>query len=78
MRSTRFPAEFAIPRQAIDETPTLFIGGANTRGALPLVLRALAEHVPDSRFAMIAGATHPVFEQPPRQFCEIVLAFLAN
>ena len=27
--------------------PTLFIGGADTRGSLPLVLRALAAHVPD-------------------------------
>jgi hypothetical protein len=27
--------------------PTLFIGGADTRGSLPLVPRALAAHVPD-------------------------------
>ena len=34
-------------------TPTLFIGGANTKGTLPQVLRALAAHVPDAKTAMI-------------------------
>jgi pimeloyl-ACP methyl ester carboxylesterase len=58
-------------------TPTLFIGGARTRGALPQVLHTLAAHVPDARTAMIAGATHPMFEQAPQKFCEIVLDFLA-
>ena len=57
--------------------PTLFIGGARTRGTLPLVLRALAAHVPDSRTAIIPNATHPMFEQAPQKFCEIVLEFLA-
>jgi pimeloyl-ACP methyl ester carboxylesterase len=60
------------------KTPTLFIGGANSRGTLPQVLRALAAHVPDSRTAMIAGATHPMFEQAPQKYCEIVLEFLAG
>jgi pimeloyl-ACP methyl ester carboxylesterase len=58
------------------KTPTLFIGGANTRGTLPLVLRALAAHVPDAKTAMIPGTTHPMFEQAPQKFCEIVLEFL--
>jgi pimeloyl-ACP methyl ester carboxylesterase len=57
-------------------TPTLFIGGAKSKGALPLVLRALAAHVKDSRTEMIAGATHPMFEQQPQKYCEIVLDFL--
>ena len=30
-------------------TPTLFIGGADTKGALPAVLRALAPHVAGAR-----------------------------
>ena len=34
-------------------TPTLFIGGAKTKGALPQVLHTLAAHVADSRTAMI-------------------------
>jgi pimeloyl-ACP methyl ester carboxylesterase len=59
-------------------TPTLFIGGANTNGALPKVLRALAEHVKGSRIEMIPGTTHPMFEQAPQRYCEIVLEFLAT
>ena len=58
-------------------TPTLFIGGANTRGLLPKVLHTLAAHVKGSKTAMIPGATHPMFEQAPQKYCEIVLAFLA-
>jgi pimeloyl-ACP methyl ester carboxylesterase len=58
--------------------PTLFIGGANTKGALPQVLRALAAHVPDARIEMIPGTTHPMFEQAPQRYCEIVLDFLAG
>jgi pimeloyl-ACP methyl ester carboxylesterase len=57
--------------------PTLFIGGADTKGSLPLVLRALAAHVPDARTAMIPGTSHWMFEQAPQRFCEIVLEFLA-
>ena len=59
-------------------TPTLFIAGANTRGTLPRVLRALAANVRGSRTEMIAGATHPMFEQQPQKYCEIVLDFLAG
>jgi pimeloyl-ACP methyl ester carboxylesterase len=59
-------------------TPTLFIGGADTKGALPAVLRALSAQVPDARTAMIPGARHWMFEQAPQPFCEIVLAFLAG
>lgn len=57
--------------------PTLFIGGADTKGLLPQVLQALAAHVPDSRKAMIADTSHWMFEQAPQRFCEIVLEFLA-
>jgi pimeloyl-ACP methyl ester carboxylesterase len=59
------------------KTPTLFIGGANTKGTLPKVLQALAAHVKGSQTAVIPGTTHPMFEQAPRKYCEIVLAFLA-
>jgi esterase len=58
------------------KTPTLFVGGAETKGSLPGVLRALAAHVPDSQTAMISGAGHWMFEQAPEKFCEIVLGFL--
>jgi pimeloyl-ACP methyl ester carboxylesterase len=59
-------------------TPTLFIGGAKTRGLLPKVLHTLAAHVKGSKTAMIPGATHPMFEQAPQKYCEIVLDFLAG
>jgi pimeloyl-ACP methyl ester carboxylesterase len=58
--------------------PTLFIGGARTKGALPQVLNALAAHVPNSKIVMIPNTTHPMFEQAPLRFSEIVLEFLAD
>jgi pimeloyl-ACP methyl ester carboxylesterase len=60
------------------KNPTLFIGGANTKGTLPQVLRALAANVPNSKTVMIPNTTHPMFEQAPQKFCEIVLEFLAG
>jgi pimeloyl-ACP methyl ester carboxylesterase len=57
-------------------TPTLFIGGGNTKGALPHVLHTLAVHVANSKTAMIPNTTHPMFEQAPQKFSEIVLEFL--
>jgi pimeloyl-ACP methyl ester carboxylesterase len=60
------------------KTPTLFIGGANTKGTLPHVLHTLAAHVPNSRTVIIPNTTHPMFEQAPQRFCEIVLDFLAG
>jgi pimeloyl-ACP methyl ester carboxylesterase len=59
------------------KTPTLFIGGADTKGALPAVLRALSAHLPGARTAMIPGARHWMFEQAPQEFCTIVDRFLA-
>jgi pimeloyl-ACP methyl ester carboxylesterase len=56
--------------------PTLFIGGANTKGMLPIVLHALAANVPDARTVMIPNTTHPMFEQAPVTYCEAVLGFL--
>jgi pimeloyl-ACP methyl ester carboxylesterase len=51
------------------KTPTLFVGGANTKGTLSKVLRTLAAHVKESRTEMIPGATHPMFEQAPQKYC---------
>lgn len=56
--------------------PTLFIGGTDTPGLLPVVLRALAAHVPGAKTAMIDNAGHSMFRQQPRAFCDAVLAFL--
>jgi hypothetical protein len=41
------------------------------------VLRALADNVKGSRTEMIPNTTHPMFEQAPQKYCEIVLDFLA-
>jgi pimeloyl-ACP methyl ester carboxylesterase len=56
--------------------PTLFILGARTKGLLPKVLHALAAHVPDARTAIIPNTTHPMFEQAPQKYAEVVLDFL--
>jgi pimeloyl-ACP methyl ester carboxylesterase len=42
------------------------------------VMHTLAAHVPNSKVAMIPNATHPMFEQAPQRFSEIVLDFLAG
>jgi hypothetical protein len=34
--------------------------------------------VPDSKTVMISNATHPMFEQAPQKFSEVVLDFLAG
>ena len=60
------------------KTPTLFIGGGSTKGALTKVLHTLAAHVPNSRTEIIPNTTHPMFEQAPQRYCEIVLEFLAE
>jgi len=57
-------------------TPTLFVGGAASKGSLPALLPTLAAAVPDARTAMIAGAGHWMFDQAPQAFCKIVLEFL--
>jgi len=56
--------------------PTLFVGGTDTPGLLPIVLRALAAHVPGAKTAMIADAGHNMFRQQPKAFCQAVLPFL--
>jgi pimeloyl-ACP methyl ester carboxylesterase len=75
-RDVRVP--FSKPDAESVRTPTLFIGGAATRGLLPKVLQALAAHVAGARTEMIAGATHAMFEQAPQRYCEIVLDFLGS
>jgi len=57
-------------------SPTLLIGGALTRGMLPVVLQALTTAIPGARSVMIPNATHSMFEQAPVAFSAIVLDFL--
>jgi pimeloyl-ACP methyl ester carboxylesterase len=56
--------------------PTLFIGGADTPGMLPVILRALAAHVPASRVAILPGTSHAMFAQDPAGYCAVVEDFL--
>lgn len=58
--------------------PTLFIGGGDTQGPLPALLRTLASLVPGARVAIVPNARHWMFEQEPQIFCDIVLGFLAE
>ena len=58
-------------------SPTLFIGGADTQGLLPLALRALAAHVPDSRVVILPNTAHFMLEQDPVGYSAAVLEFLA-
>ncbi len=58
-------------------TPTLLIGGGDTRGALSVIWRVMAEHIPGARTAIIPGTRHWMFEQAPQEFCGAVLDFLA-
>jgi pimeloyl-ACP methyl ester carboxylesterase len=42
-------------------TPTLLVGGVKTPGSLPIVLFALAAHIPDAQVAIIPNALHFMF-----------------
>jgi esterase len=55
--------------------PSLFIGGADSTGPLPIVPRALAAHVPGTRVAFIPGASHVMFIDDADCFREVVLDF---
>jgi esterase len=57
--------------------PTLFVGGADTPGMLPIVLKALAAHVPGARTVIIPEAGHSMIRQQPAAFSTAVLDFLA-
>jgi esterase len=59
-------------------TPTLFIGGGNTKGNLAENHRALAPHVAGARTAMIAGTRHWMFDQAPQEYASVVTEFLAG
>jgi pimeloyl-ACP methyl ester carboxylesterase len=56
--------------------PTLFVGGADTPGILPIILRALAAHVPGAKTIIISDAGHSMFRQQPKAFCDAVQPFL--
>jgi esterase len=59
------------------KTPTLFIGGADTRGFLPAITDGLAPNVQGARRVMIEGGRHWMFEQDPQEYCRLVMEFLS-
>lgn len=59
-------------------TPTLFIGGADTKGNLAAIHRVLTRHVAGSRTSIIDGAKHWMFDDAPQAYCEAACAFLAT
>jgi pimeloyl-ACP methyl ester carboxylesterase len=63
--------------QAI-RVPTLIIGGAETKGFLPVIFQALAKAIPGARLELIPQATHSMFYQAPRCCSEAVIEFLAQ
>ena len=56
--------------------PTLFVGGADSKGAAAVALPILAGAVPGARSALIPHATHMMFSEQPVAFCAIVNDFL--
>ena len=58
--------------------PVLFVGGANTPGMLPVVLKALAAHVRGAQTVIIPDAGHSMFRQQPAAFAQAVLGFLSS
>jgi esterase len=59
-------------------TPTLFIGGGDTKGSLAANHRILAPHVKGSQTEIIAGTRHWMFDQAPQEYGRIVLNFLGK
>jgi pimeloyl-ACP methyl ester carboxylesterase len=58
--------------------PTLLIGGEQTSGSFPVILRALAANIGDYRTVMIAGATHHMLKQDPVGTSAAILKLLAT
>jgi len=69
---------FGRPDAEAIRAPTLLIGGALTKGMLPIVLEALAGTIPDASKAMIPDASHSMFEQAPVLFSRLVTEFLGT
>ncbi len=58
--------------------PTLLIGGERTTGRLPVILRALASHIPGAQCVMLPEATHMMFRQSPVTFSAAVMRFIES
>lgn len=68
---------YSKPDALAIKTPTLLIGGGDTKGSLSMIWRALAEHIAGVKTAVIPNAKHWMFEQDPEDFSRVVTEFLA-
>jgi esterase len=69
---------YSKPDALAIKTPTLLIGGADTKGSLSVMWRVLAERIAGARTAVIPNAKHWMFEQDPEGFSRVVTEFLAG
>jgi pimeloyl-ACP methyl ester carboxylesterase len=58
--------------------PTLVIAGEEDVLAPPPVMKMFADHIPGSRFEVIAGAGHSAYWEQPATWNSLVLGFLGN
>ena len=77
-RPTSSAQPFSRADAELIRTPTLLVGGEKTPGSLPVMLRALAAHIPGAQVEIIPNAAHFMFGQDPLRFCRAVTAFLAE
>lgn len=74
----------AIPRALTADdicrlkTPTLLVGGENSRPEFPLILDELERSLPDSKRVRVAGAGHGLVFEAPERLNEILSAFLVE
>ena len=69
---------YSKPDALAIQTPTLLVGGGDTKGSLSVIWRALAEHIAGCKTAVIPKAKHWMFEQDPEGFSRVVTEFLAE
>lgn len=69
---------YSKPDALAIKTPTMLIGGGDTKGSLSVIWRALAEHIAGAKTAIIPNAKHWMFEQDPEGFSRVVTEFLAG
>ena len=86
---TSGPRDITVPAQPLRELMTfarletmripvlVLVGGADLLSA-PALMRLLAEHIPNSEFALIPEAGHAAFWEQPRVWNPLVLEFLGQ
>lgn len=68
--------EVTLPK--IAGIPTLLVWGDRDRVVDLTSAEPMAEHLPESRIAIIHGAGHLPYEECPEEFCQVLQDFLSN